>query len=363
MKTDPIRVLVVDDHEIIRRRLRDGLSSAPDLEVVATAPDPYVARDKIVELRPDVLTLDVEMPRMNGVEFLRKLMPQYPLPVIMVSSLTRSGRAITLEALELGAVDYVGKPDGADVTFEAMLEDLKNKIRGAAKIDVGKMLRLRRRLSRIKAGEKKKWTRSPYRIIALGASTGGTVAIRDILTAMSAEYPGIVIVQHMPPGFTRMFADRLNDVCEMEVKEAENGDMIIPGRALIAPADSHMAIKRTGDAARISLFDYDRVSGHRPSVDVMFSSIAENWDAREVVGMILTGMGKDGALGMKELRNRGARTIGQDEKSSIVYGMPKAAYELGAVEYQVPLPRVVSKLDMILNSRPALSSASNGGYK
>ncbi len=345
------RVLIVDDNAVIRRILRDGLSREPDLEVVGEAPDPFVARDLIVKLRPDVLTLDVEMPRMNGVEFLRKLMPQYPLPVVMVSSLTRRGRSITLEALELGAIDYVEKPDGMHGSADDMMEALIARVRVAAQTDIQQML------TRRGSGgprTKRDVSRTPtapaglLQVVGIGASTGGTTALHELLGELPPESPGIVIVQHMPAGFTKLFAERLNEVCGLDVKEAETGDLILPGRVLVAPGNRHLSVRRRGNAFCTHVFDYDRVGGHRPSVDVLFSSLAENVPGDRCAGVLLTGMGSDGARGLKDMRGAGARTIAQDEASSVVYGMPRAAVELGAAEFELPLERIAGRLRALM---------------
>lgn len=361
-KKRKIRVLIVDDQPTVREFLDRGLSDDPEIEVVDRAADPFIARDKIVRLRPDVLTLDVEMPRMNGVEFLRRLMPQFPLPVVMVSSLTKEGKSITFDALEAGAVDFVTKPDGSPGSYERMLQDLKEKIKIAATVNVDKWLKIREK--RLRAAGLGATFRKPEKIvapapppripplgrksrvklIAIGASTGGTVAIREILRGLPPDVPGIVLVQHMPAGFTALFAKSLNEEFEIDVKEAENGELIVPGRVLIAPGDFHMAVKKDGGFYKISVFSYEKVQGHRPSVDVLFDSIAETRAGADALGVILTGMGRDGALGLLKMRSTGSHTIGQDENTCIVYGMPKVANDLGAVEKQAPLDKVAQAI-------------------
>lgn len=330
-----IRVLIVDDSATARAVLNDILSSDSSIEVVGTASDAFVARDKIVELRPDVICLDVEMPRMDGITFLKKLMHYMPLPVVMVSSLTQSGAKTTLEALEAGAVDFVAKPhshiyDGKD----EMRDELISKIKAASKAKIHK-----RTLADAQQANTTSLAQTTNKIVAIGASTGGTEALKDVLMGLPRNAPGMVIVQHMPANFTAQFAQRLNSLCSMEVREAKNGDSIIPGVALIAPGDYHMVVRRSGARYYVEIGNGEKVSGHRPSVDVLFNSVAKIAGAN-AIGVILTGMGSDGAKGLLAMKNAAARTIGQDEASCVVYGMPKVAYEIGAVEKQLPLNRV-----------------------
>jgi two-component system, chemotaxis family, protein-glutamate methylesterase/glutaminase len=330
-----IRVLIVDDSATARAVLREILESDPSIEVVATASDAYVARDKIVELKPDVVCLDVEMPRMDGITFLKRLMHYMPIPVVMVSSLTQSGAKTTLEALEAGAVDFVAKPhshiyDGV----ESMRDELLNKIKIASRVRVRQ-----RTLQAVQQANTTSLAETTHKILAIGASTGGTEALKDVLMGLPRNAPGTIIVQHMPQNFTRPFAERLNGLCSMEVREARNGDSITPGVALIAPGDYHMVVRRSGARYYVEIGSGDKVSGHRPSADVLFNSVAKIAGAN-AVGVILTGMGGDGARGLLAMRNAGARTIGQDEASCVVYGMPKVAYDLGAVERQLPLDRI-----------------------
>ncbi|HNY10170.1 MAG TPA: chemotaxis response regulator protein-glutamate methylesterase [Candidatus Wallbacteria bacterium] len=335
--TSKIKVLIVDDSALVREILARGLAMDPGIEVVGTAADPYAARDKIVFLKPDVLTLDIEMPKMDGVEFLKKLMPQYPLPVVVVSALTKKGAAITLEALEAGAVEIVTKPS-TDISrnLNAMLADLREKVKLAAATNVSAW----KKNKKIETGElkinKKALAESTDKVIAIGASTGGTEAIRKILKAFPATMPGVVIVQHMPAGFTSHFAASLNDTCQMEVREAENGDRIMPGRVLIARGDIHLEVHRSGGVYIVRLEDGEKVCGHRPSVEVLFNSIAK-FVGSNAIGVMLTGMGSDGAAGMLEMRKAGARTMAQDEATSIVFGMPKVAFEKGGAERLVAL--------------------------
>ncbi len=332
-----IRVLIVDDSATARAVLREILESDPTIEVVATASDAYVARDKIVELKPDVVCLDVEMPRMDGITFLKRLMHYMPIPVVMVSSLTQNGARTTLEALEAGAVDFVGKPhshiyDGV----ETMREELLSKIKMASRVHVRQ-----RSLESIQQANMTSLAETTNKILAIGASTGGTEALKDVLMGLPRNAPGTIIVQHMPSNFTGPFAERLNGICAMEVREAKNGDSITPGVVLIAPGDYHMVVRRSGARYYVEIGSGEKVSGHRPSVDVLFNSVAKIAGVN-AIGVILTGMGGDGARGLLAMRNSGARTLGQDETSCVVYGMPKVAYDLGAVERQLPLQSIAN---------------------
>lgn len=324
----------------------------PCIEVVGTAGDPYVARDKIVQLQPDVLTLDVEMPRMDGVDFLRRLMPQYPLPVIMVSSLTQKGKQITLDSLEAGAVDFVSKPT-SDIArgLKDMLLELRAKVKLAASANVSHWKAARTAVpSHIQTLGKRALAESTDKVVAIGASTGGTEAIRKIITQFPATMPGVVIVQHMPAGFTRLFADRLNQLCAMEVKEAESGDRIMPGRVLIGPGGFHMKVIRSGGLYQVRCEPGPPVKGHCPSVDVMMHSVAQHVGAN-AVGVMLTGMGSDGAEGMKAMRDAGARNLAQDEASCVVFGMPKVAYELGGAHSLVSLDCMATRVVDLLSER------------
>lgn len=335
-----IKVLVVDDSALIRSMLSRILSAEADIEVVGAAPDPFVARDLIVEKSPDVVLLDVEMPRMDGLTFLRKLMQHYPLPVIIVSSLTTAGSELALQALRLGAVDVLCKP-GAAYTLGNMAGDLLETIRTAAHINVRKQ-------------EEEEQLRTPIRaftaladttnkVLAIGASTGGTIALERILTALPQGIPGTVIVQHMPPHFTKSFADRLNSVCANEVREAADGDAVMSGVALVAPGGHHMTLKRDGARYFVSVKQGPPVNRHCPSVDVLFHSVARS-AGRNAVGAILTGMGADGAKGLLAMRQSGARTIAQDEKTSVVFGMPKVAIEMGGADEIVGLSDIPRRL-------------------
>ncbi|MGC8739724.1 MAG: protein-glutamate methylesterase/protein-glutamine glutaminase [Candidatus Hydrogenedens sp.] len=338
--TRPIRVLIVDDSAMVRSILQKELSKDPNIEVIGTAPDPYVARDKIVQLKPDVITLDIEMPRMDGITFLKKLMQYYPLPVIIVSSLTPKGGELAMEALEAGAVEVLCKP-GAAYTVGDMSVELIDKIKASARVRIQK--KEINKISTTSTYPKLSLTKTTNKVIVIGASTGGTEALAKVLRVLPPNSPGIAIVQHMPEHFTRSFADRLNDLCDIEVKEASNGDSVIPGRALIAPGNYHMLLKRSGANYYVEVKSGPLVSRHRPSVDVLFKS-ASQYGGKNVVGVIMTGMGKDGAEGMKLLHEQGAKTIAQDESTCIVFGMPKEAIALNAVDYVVPLDKIPQKI-------------------
>ena len=336
----PVRVIVVDDSALVRNILSQGLGMDPAIEVVATAADPYMARDRIMKYRPDVLTLDVEMPRMDGVEFLRRLMPQYPLPVLMVSSVTQKGKQITLDALEAGAVDFVSKPT-TDMArgLNNMLMELRTKVKIASTVNVSHWKGKKLSFSKGVLTAPEALPESTDKVIAIGASTGGTEAIKRVITRFPVTTPGVVIVQHMPAGFTRTFAERLNTLCPMQVKEAENGDRVMPGRILVAAGGVHMTIRRSGGVYYADCRTGEKVCGHCPSVEVLMHSVAKSVGAN-AVGVMLTGMGHDGADGMVAMRNAGARTIAQDEKSCVVFGMPKVAFERGGAETLTPLENI-----------------------
>ncbi|MCF6178736.1 MAG: chemotaxis response regulator protein-glutamate methylesterase [Geopsychrobacter sp.] len=348
----PIRVLIVDDSALVRNILSQGLNLDPNIEVVGTAADPYQARDKIVQLQPDVLTLDVEMPKMDGVAFLRKLMPQFPMPVVMVSSLTQRGKQITIDALDAGAVDFVAKPTSNVASgLNSMIGELQVKVKIASTANVShwKGHRVEANRPQTLAGSKA-LAESTDKVIAIGASTGGTEAIRKVITQFPATTPGVVIVQHMPGGFTKMFSDRLNTLCAMEVKEATDGDRVRNGLILVAPGGMQMKVIRSGGFYHVKCGGTDKISGHCPSVDVMMTSIAEHVGANAVGGM-LTGMGGDGSDGMLKMKNAGARCIAQDEASSVVFGMPKVAYEKGGAEKLVPLDKIAQSLLNLLTEK------------
>lgn len=335
-----IRVLVVDDSAVVRQTMKEMLESDPEIEVMDTAADPFIAAEKIRKEVPDVITLDVEMPRMDGITFLHKLMTQHPIPVVMCSSLTEEGAETTMRALEYGAVDIITKPkigiqqfieesriricDSVKAASQAKLANLalKARIRPTEKLSADAIMPRPKNSAMIRTTEK---------IVAVGASTGGTEALRVFLEMMPKDAPGIVIVQHMPENFTRAFATRLNGICEIEVKEAENNDTILRGRALIAPGNRHLLIKRSGARYYVEVKDGPLVSRHRPSVDVLFRSAAQ-FAGANTVGVIMTGMGDDGARGMLEMKEAGAYNIAQDEKSCVVFGMPNEAIKIGAVD-------------------------------
>ncbi len=344
--THKIKVLVIDDSALARKILVTGLARDPEIEVVGSAPDVYVARDKIVYDKPDVLTLDVEMPRMDGVEFLRRLMPQYPLPVVMVSALTAPGAQVTLEALEYGAIDFVLKPSTSfGNKLEDMIDELLQKIKVASTVDVSKWRNKPRHEVKRPKGAVLHGTTD--KVIGIGASTGGTVALRTVIEAFPPDMPGTVIVQHMPPKFTKMFADKLNSISKVEVKEAEDHDRVIKGRVLIAPGGKQMRVVRSGGRYIVRVQDGEKVNGHIPSVDVLFNSIADNVGVNSV-GVILTGMGRDGAEGMSKMKSTGARTLAQDERTCVVFGMPKEAYNLGGAEKYVPINDVTVEVVRLL---------------
>ena len=338
-----IRVLVVEDSMLFRELLVQNLNKDDGIEVVAAAGDPFEARDMIMKYQPDVMTLDIEMPRMDGIEFLQKLMPQYPLPVVMISSLSDR----VFDAMNAGAVEFVAKPtvSNRQEIEEFIRTELPIKIKIAS---IAKVHRRRKNNENANVLQVQK-TSGKCELIAIGASTGGTEAIAEVLQNLHKDVPGIVVVQHMPAGFTELYANRLNERCELEVREAKNGDIVRPGLVLLAPGgDRHMELIRQDNMYKIVLKRAPKVNGHCPSVDVLFSSVAKHTKGN-ALGVILTGMGGDGAKGLLEMRNAGSHTIGQDETTCIVYGMPKVAYELGAVEYQEKLPEIAKKIYYVIN--------------
>lgn len=336
-----IRVLVVEDSLLFRELLVRSLNADPGITVVATARDPYEARDAIIEHKPDVMTLDIELPRMDGIEFLKRLMPQHPLPVVVISSLSNK----VFEAMSAGAVEFVAKPANANrAQLEAFMKNdlaVKIKIASIAKVGSWKKQALEMPGEKLSGGKDN--------IVAIGASTGGTEAIATVLKEFDTDIPGVVVVQHMPPGFTEMYANRLNEQCRVRVKEARTGDIVVPGQVLIAPGgDAHMKVMKKDGVYQVVIRQGPKVNGHCPSVDVLFESVAAVAKDR-ALGIILTGMGGDGAKGLLAMRNAGARTIGQDESTCIVYGMPKVAYDIGAVEYQEKLPDIARRAYGILS--------------
>lgn len=341
-----IKVLVVDDSAIVRKIFAKELSRHPDISVIGTAQDPYVAREKIVQLKPDVITLDIEMPRMDGLTFLKKLMRYFPIPTIIVSSLTPKNSEMAIEAMECGAVEVIAKPGGS-YSVGDMSEQLVEKIRAVASAsfkprpmavpDNGG------RAQAMGALATRALRQTTHKVIAMGASTGGTEALKAVLTQLPANSPGIVVVQHMPPKFTTAFANRLNSLCRIEVREAEEGDTVTPGLALIAPGNFHMTLQRSGARYYVEVRNGPLVCHQRPSVDVLFRSVAQ-YAGANALGVIMTGMGKDGAEGMLEMHRAGARNIAQDEASCVVFGMPQEAIRQGGVDDIVSLERIPEAL-------------------
>lgn len=338
-----IKVLVIDDSAMIRKIFSQELAKDPEIEVVGTAPDPIVGRDQIVYLKPDVITLDVEMPRMDGLTFLEKLMKHYPMPVVVVSSLATRGGEVALRAMELGAVEVISKP-GSAYSVGDMSEQLIEKVKAASKVKVFKSPTLSANsVSSSRIASSAISVKTTNKIIAIGASTGGTEALREVLVNMPANSPPIVIVQHMPQNFTKAFADRLNSICSIQVKEAVDGEYLSVGKALIAPGNKHMEIRRSGTSYYVSLIDGPMMFHQRPAVEILFNSVAK-YAGKNAVGAILTGMGKDGAQGLLNMRMAGANTVAQDEKSSVVFGMPKEAIDLGAAQTVQPLSNIAKTL-------------------
>lgn len=339
----PIKVLIVEDSIVFRELLVQNLNRDSAIQVVATAKDPFEARDAILQYQPDVMTLDVELPRMSGIEFLRKLMPQYPLPVVVISSLSDK----VFDALNAGAVDFVAKPA---VSNRQQLEDfIRNEL--LVKIKIASTAKISNIKKNVMMNEQQHSivNRNHNIVVAIGASTGGTEAIFSVAKGFGPDIPGIVVVQHMPPGFTQMYAKRLNDQCRIQVKEARTGDRVQQGLMLIAPGgDAHMRLVKVNGGYQVECKKGPKVNGHSPSVDVLFESVAKEAGA-DAVGIILTGMGGDGAKGLLAMRKAGARTIGQDESTCVVYGMPKVAHDLRAVEYQEKLSDIAGRTYALLN--------------
>jgi len=338
----PYKVLIVDDSALMRQLLTKIIGSDPDLTVVGTAGDPFVAREKIIALRPDVLTLDIEMPRMDGLTFLEKLMRGHPMPVVMISSLTSKGADTTLRALSLGAIDYIAKPklDVSNGTIE-QAEEIIARVKVAAKAKV-RCATAKSSPPAAFAGKAIHFS-ATHKVVAIGASTGGTEALKELLAPLPADFPGIVIVQHMPESFTHQFADRLDSMCKIRVQEARDGDRILPGHALLAPGGHQMSVIRRGMEYAVHVYRGERVNRHIPSVDVLFSSCARSL-GKNAVGVILTGMGADGARGMLEMKQAEAFNIAQDESTSVVFGMPREAILIGAVDQVLPLTQIPGAL-------------------
>lgn len=329
-----IRVLIVDDSAVVRKVLSEELNRERGIEVIGTAPDPYVARDKIVQLKPDVVTLDIEMPRMDGLTFLKKLMKHYPLPVIVVSSLTTKGGTMAMEALSSGAMEVISKPTAAYSVGDMGIQ-LADKIRAVAHVDIKRQVGTTKPAT-VPGGRITALRQTTNKVLAIGASTGGTEAIKTVLTALPPNAPGMVIVQHMPAKFTTSFAERLDSLCQIQVREAVDGDTVANGLALLAPGNFHMLLKRSGSRYYVEVKKGPMVHHQRPAVDVLFRSVAKTAGAN-AVGIIMTGMGGDGATGLLEMKNAGACTIAQDENTCVVFGMPKEAIKKGGVDKTVPL--------------------------
>ena len=351
-----IRVLIVDDSALVRRALTENLSRCPDIEVVGTAVDPYVARDKILQLNPDVLTLDIEMPRMDGLTFLKRIMQHRPMPVVILSSLTGAGSARALEALQAGAVEVLEKPTGALSAVEdqvRLVEVIKAAARARVRPPPAESLisrpagaaRTRPPIFTVPGARRYE----PRKIILMGASTGGTEALRAILTRLKGDLPGICIVQHIPPHFSLAFAQRLNELCDLEVREARNGDIALPGLALIAPGGFHSVLDWRGHGYGVRMNEGPQVHYQRPAVDVLFGSALKAGAAPHALSILLTGMGSDGAASMLELRNAGARTVAQDEASCVVFGMPREAIRMGAAQRILPLDQIASYIERFAN--------------
>lgn len=354
-----IKVAIVDDSAVVRQVISDMLKSAPDIDLIGVARDPIFALSLFEKQWPDVIILDIEMPRMDGITFLKKIMKEHPTPVIICSTLTDNGAKVTMEAMASGAVDIITKPKAALKNFlEESTSILLNAVRGASKASVGKMRVAPRAIMPVApklnadaviAASSRAMDQTTDIVVAIGTSTGGTHALERVLTQLPVMAPGIVVVQHMPEQFTAAFAQRLDSLCNVRVKEAEDNDRVTPGSVLIANGGKHMLLTRSGAQYRVKIKDGPLVSRHRPSVDVLFRSVA-NSAGKNALGIIMTGMGTDGAKGLLEMRDAGSKTLGQDEASCVVYGMPKEAYKLGAVEKEIPLDDVASHIMSFVNN-------------
>lgn len=333
-----IKVLILDDSIVFREVIARGISSDPQIVVVAKAENPYDAAEKITEFKPDVITCDVEMPKMNGIEFIRQLLPQHPIPIIVVSAINNA----VFDAMNAGAVEFVSKPNVQSAqSVELFIVDLIEKIKAAYHAQVISQPLVTQQVQQSDV------LQNTNRVIAIGASTGGTEAVFALLKTLPKGMPGILVVQHIPPGFSRMFADRLNSQTHFTVVEGKDGDWVEPDKVIVAPGDQHMGIRKVGDKYKVTVFSSEKVNGHCPSVDVLFESMAKECKDKGI-GVILTGMGYDGAKGLLSMRRKGAKTIGQDEGSCVVYGMPKVAFEVGAVEKQMPLSKIASGICNLL---------------
>lgn len=339
-----IRVLIVDDSAVIRKLLEKIFSSAPDIEVVGTAADPYIARDKLVALKPDVMTLDVEMPRMDGISFLEKVMQHFPTRTIIFSSLAKTGSETYLRALEAGAIEILEKPSiDVSQTLEVLGASILEKVRAVAKARINPIKKVVAPGAPVKKAAPTSLARTTHQLIAVASSTGGTEALKVFLSGMPTDIPGTLVVQHMPPGFTKSFAENLNNMFPFEVKEAQDGDQVVPGRVLIAPGNYHMEITRSGAFYYVKLHQGPTLHSVRPAADYMMKSVAK-YVGKNALGVVLTGMGKDGAEGLLEMKNAGAYTVVQNEETCVVYGMPGAAVALGAADKILPLDRIAGDL-------------------
>jgi two-component system chemotaxis response regulator CheB len=342
------KVLVVDDSALVRKVLGEEISKFPDFIVVGSAVDPYDAREKILQLNPDIITLDLEMPRMDGLSFLSKLMKYHPLPVVVVSSQAQEGSKAAMTALELGAVEIIPKP-GSQFSIPDVEHNLIHALRAAAAVTLEKLQLHTQTPGRCDADQVAQLAKTTGKVLAMGASTGGTQAIEAVLRRMPKDAPGAVVVQHMPQSFTGAFAERLNRACSMEVREARDLDDVKPGVALVAPGDKHMMVSKNGRHYQIRIKDGPRVHFQRPSVDVLFQSVALNC-GHNAIGILLTGMGADGARGLLAMKEHGAHTIAQDEKSCVIFGMPREAIEIGGVHQVLPLPKIAEAVMARINS-------------
>ena len=345
--TQAIKVLIVDDSAIVRKILTQELGRQTGIEVVGAAPDPYIARDKILRLEPDVLILDVEMPKMDGITFLKKIMTHRPMPVIIFSSLTPKGSKTAIEALSAGAVDVIGKP-GQSYTVGDACQALTRTIRSISRSSTAYRTAPQQSAEPVVMAQRSDLVETTHKILAIGASTGGVQALTCVLSALPANAPGALVVQHMPALFTRSFAERLNKECAVQVKEARDGDRVLPGTVLLAPGGYHMLLRRSGAIYTVAVKDGPAVCRQKPSVEVMFNSVAK-YAGANAVGAILTGMGDDGAGGLLAMRNAGAHTIAQDEQTCVVFGMPKEAINKGGAEVVVPLQKITQTLIQFVN--------------
>lgn len=339
-----IRVLIVDDSAVIRKLLEKIFSSSPDIEVVGTAADPYIARDKLVALKPDVMTLDVEMPRMDGISFLEKVMQHFPTRTVIFSSLAKTGSETYLRALEAGAIEILEKPSiDVSQSLEALSQTIVEKVKAVAKARINPIKKVATPGAPVAKVNPTSLARTTHQLIAVASSTGGTEALKVFLSGMPADIPGTLVVQHMPPGFTKSFAENLNNMFPFEVKEAQEGDQVVPGRVLIAPGNYHMEITRSGAFYYVKLHQGPTLHSVRPAADYLMKSVAK-YVGKNALGVVLTGMGKDGAEGLLEMKNAGAYTVAQNEETCVVYGMPGAAVALGAADKILPLDKIAGDL-------------------